>query len=150
MAGSTREQRRAGNQAARTDVPSRIDIAATTDKTSPGFTPSASAPMFVPGLGAFVLLKQKWVNAGEDARIGLAGPFWGLAAAIASWILWLITKQPVWTGIGAGGAWINLLNLIPVSNLDGGRFLSLERSRLRLDELKNGVPGTFDFIKLQC
>jgi Zn-dependent protease len=88
----------------------------------------ASAPMFVPGLGAFVLLKQKWVNAGEDARIGLAGPFWGLAAAIISWILWLITGKPIWTAIGAGGAWINLLNLIPVWNLDGGRaFRALTR-----------------------
>jgi len=88
----------------------------------------ASAPMFIPGLGAFVLLKQKWVNAGEDARIGLAGPFWGLAAALAAWILWLITGQPVWTAIGAGGAWINLLNLIPVWNLDGGRaFRALTR-----------------------
>jgi Zn-dependent protease len=90
----------------------------------------ASAPMFVPGLGAFVLLSQRWVNPAQDARIGLAGPLWGLGAAIVSWLAWSITGQPVWAAIGAGGAWLNLLNLLPVWNLDGGRaFRSLTRGQ---------------------
>ncbi|HSR09007.1 MAG TPA: site-2 protease family protein, partial [Bryobacteraceae bacterium] len=37
----------------------------------------ASAPMFIPGLGAFVRLKAYPASAGEDARVGLAGPLWG-------------------------------------------------------------------------
>jgi Zn-dependent protease len=94
------------------------------------FGMSASAPMFVPGFGAFVLLNQKWVNAAEDARIGLAGPLWGLGTAIVAWILWAITGQPIWMAIGAGGAWLNLLNLLPVWSLDGGRaFRALTRAQ---------------------
>jgi len=38
----------------------------------------ASAPMFVPGLGAFVRMNRHASTVGEDARIGLAGPEWGL------------------------------------------------------------------------
>ena len=35
---------------------------------------AATAPMFIPGLGAFVRLKQHPATVGEDARVGLAGP----------------------------------------------------------------------------
>jgi Zn-dependent protease len=45
---------------------------------------AASAPMFVPGLGAFVRLKQYPSDAHEDARTGLAGPLWGLGASLAA------------------------------------------------------------------
>jgi Zn-dependent protease len=94
------------------------------------FGMAASAPMFVPGFGALVLLNQKWVNAAQDARIGLAGPLWGLGTAIVAWILWAITGQPIWMAIGAGGAWLNLLNLLPVWHLDGGRaFRALTRAQ---------------------
>src|SRR5207249_1946009 len=42
---------------------------------------AASAPMFIPGLGAFVSLKQLPANVTQDSRVGLAGPIWGLGAA---------------------------------------------------------------------
>jgi Zn-dependent protease len=35
---------------------------------------AATAPMFIPGFGAFVRLKQHPATVGEDARVGLAGP----------------------------------------------------------------------------
>ena len=38
----------------------------------------ASAPTFIPGLGALVRLKQHPASPKEDARVGLAGPIWGL------------------------------------------------------------------------
>jgi Zn-dependent protease len=92
------------------------------------FGMSASAPMFVPGFGAFVRMNQKWVDAGQDARIGLAGPIWGLGTAIIAWVVWAVTGQSIWAAIGAGGAWLNLLNLLPLWSLDGGRaFRALTR-----------------------
>ncbi len=36
------------------------------------------APMFLPGFGAVVRMQQYPVDAREDARVGLAGPIWGL------------------------------------------------------------------------
>src|SRR5215471_13970042 len=45
---------------------------------------AATAPMFVPGFGALVMLKQHPGSAVQDARVGLAGPIWGLGAAIVA------------------------------------------------------------------
>ena len=43
----------------------------------------AGAPLFIPGVGAFVMLKQRIADPLTDAKIGLAGPVWGLGAALA-------------------------------------------------------------------
>src|SRR3989454_12639768 len=40
----------------------------------------ATAPMFIPGVGAVVRLKQYPASPREDARVGLAGPLGGLGA----------------------------------------------------------------------
>ena len=82
---------------------------------------AASAPMFVPGFGAFVRLKQYPVNPVEDARVGLAGPIYGLGAALFAGLLAWVTGSQVLFAIAKTGAWINLFNLVPVWQLDGGR-----------------------------
>jgi Zn-dependent protease len=90
----------------------------------------ASAPMFVPGLGAFVRLRQAPTSPREDARIGLAGPLWGLAAAVVAYGVFWATGWASWAAIAKVGAWINLFNLLPVWQLDGGRgFHALTRSQ---------------------
>jgi len=81
----------------------------------------ATAPMFIPGLGALIRLQQQVVNPHEDAEIGLAGPIYGLGAALASLGLWWATGQPIFAAIAGVGAWLNLLNLLPIGPLDGGR-----------------------------
>lgn len=89
---------------------------------------AASAPMFVPGLGAFVRLKQYPATVREDARVGLAGPLWGLAAALACWAIGAATGSDLFLALARTGAWINLFNLIPLGPLDGGRgFRALTR-----------------------
>jgi Zn-dependent protease len=88
----------------------------------------ASAPMFVPGLGAFVRMNQHPKTVGEDARIGLAGPEWGLGAVIAAYAAYWATEAPVWAAIGHSAAFLNLFNLLPIWQLDGGRgFAALTR-----------------------
>ena len=81
----------------------------------------ASAPMFVPGLGALIRLQQQVVSPLEDAAIGLAGPIYGLGAAAFALGLWLATDSQIFVAIASVGAWINLFNLLPVATLDGGR-----------------------------
>lgn len=94
------------------------------------FGMQASAPMFIPGLGAFVRMKQAPVDAREDARVGLAGPIWGLGAALVLFAGALLTG---WKSLGAiahGAAWLNLFNLLPVWQLDGARgFRALSRKQ---------------------
>jgi len=88
----------------------------------------ASAPMFIPGFGAFVRLKAYPASAGEDARVGLAGPLWGLGAALACMGIGMITDSGLFTALAKVGAWINVFNLIPVWQLDGSRgFRALTR-----------------------
>jgi|CXWL01.1.fsa_nt_gi Zn-dependent protease len=89
----------------------------------------ASAPMFVPGLGAFVRMNQHPKSVGEDARIGLAGPEWGLGAVVAAYAAYWATSAPIWAAIGYSAAFLNLFNLLPIWQLDGGRgFAALTRA----------------------
>jgi Zn-dependent protease len=91
---------------------------------------AATAPMFIPGLGALIRLRQHPANPIEDARIGLAGPLWGLGAAAICCILWLATKNPLFAALTHIGALLNLFNLIPIWQLDGARgFRALSRKQ---------------------
>ena len=81
----------------------------------------ASPPIFIPGLGAFVALRESPPTPHADARVGLAGPVWGLGAALAAYAVFLATHAPVWGGIAQFTGFMNLFNLIPVWQLDGSR-----------------------------
>ncbi len=90
----------------------------------------ATAPMFIPGWGALILLKEHPASPAQDARTGLAGPLWGLAAAVASYAVFLLSRAPVWREIATWTGYINLFNLIPIWQLDGGRgFAALTRAQ---------------------
>lgn len=89
---------------------------------------AATAPMFIPGVGAFIRMRQAPMNPREDARVGLAGPLWGLGAALASYAIALMGGGAFWAAIAKTGAWLNLFNLLPVWQLDGARgFAPLDR-----------------------
>jgi len=81
----------------------------------------ASAPLFIPGLGALVLMKRHITDPSVDARVGLAGPVWGLGAGVIAYIVYLFTGIGIWGAIAALGGFINLFNLTPIWQLDGSR-----------------------------
>jgi len=90
----------------------------------------ATAPMFIPGFGAVIRLRQYPATPREDARVGLAGPLWGLAAAAAAYGVYLASGWSSWGAIAKVGAWINLFNLLPIWQLDGSRgFRALTRTQ---------------------
>ncbi len=90
----------------------------------------ASAPMFIPGLGAFVRLHQYPANPHEDAEVGLAGPLWGLGATVVVAATYYWTGSQSWGAIAQFSAYINLFNLMPVWQLDGGRgFRALSKTQ---------------------
>jgi Zn-dependent protease len=83
----------------------------------------AGAPMFIPGVGAFVMLKQHIGDPLTDAKIGLAGPVWGLGAALTAFGIYAVTGARIWLAIAQLTGFLNLFNLIPVWQLDGSRGL---------------------------
>jgi Zn-dependent protease len=88
----------------------------------------ASSPMFLPGLGAFIRAQQRIHGEWAEADVGLAGPIWGLGAALAAWAVYHFTSEPYWATLARWGALINLFNLLPVWQLDGAHaFKAMSR-----------------------
>lgn len=81
----------------------------------------ASVPFFIPGFGAVIFAKQKVESPTQDARIGLAGPAAGLIAALICYGLFAVTGNRLFAALTVFGAFINLLNLVPILFLDGSR-----------------------------
>ena len=89
-----------------------------------------TAPMFIPGFGALIRLRESLPTAREEALVGLAGPVWGLGAAVAAWALSLAFDSPMCGAIAHFGAIINLFNLTPIWQLDGSHaFRALTRTQ---------------------
>jgi Zn-dependent protease len=84
----------------------------------------ASAPMFIPFLGAVVAARTLGRNALAEARVGLAGPVLGSLGAAALIPLWHATGSPFWQALAFTGLFLNLFNLLPVVPLDGGRAMA--------------------------
>src|SRR5260370_8467071 len=86
---------------------------------SRGYGFPAAAPMFSPGFGAFIQMRGVALPPIPDSRIGLAGPLYGLGAALGALGVYYVTGRPIWAVIAHFGAMINLFNLIPIWQLDG-------------------------------
>jgi Zn-dependent protease len=84
----------------------------------------ASAPMFIPFLGAVIAAKSMGEDAAAEARVGLAGPIIGSIATLVPLGIWLATGEEFWQALAYVGFFINLLNLLPVLPLDGGRAMA--------------------------
>jgi Zn-dependent protease len=84
----------------------------------------ASAPMFIPFLGAVISARSLGENALAEARVGLAGPILGSIGAVACIAIWHATGNDLWRALGFTGFFLNLFNLLPVVPLDGGRAMA--------------------------
>lgn len=76
-------------------------------------------PVFLPGLGAYVRWQAMGVSQETRAAISLAGPAAGFLSAAACGLVSLKAGDPIWLALARTGAWLNILNLIPVWVLDG-------------------------------
>ena len=84
----------------------------------------ASAPMFIPFLGAVISAKSMGKDAAAEARVGLAGPVLGSIASLVPLAVWLATGSDFWRALAYIGFLLNLFNLLPVVPLDGGRAMA--------------------------
>ncbi|HKG35282.1 MAG TPA: site-2 protease family protein [Solirubrobacterales bacterium] len=84
----------------------------------------ASAPMFIPFLGAVVAMKALPDDAGAEARVGLAGPVLGSLGALVPLGIYALTGDELFKALAFVGFFLNLFNLLPVLPLDGGRAMA--------------------------
>ena len=82
----------------------------------------ASAPVFIPFVGAFIAMRGRPRNAYVEAKVALGGPLAGSIAAWATLAAGLAFGRPLLVAVGHAAVFLNLFNLIPVSPLDGGRI----------------------------
>src|SRR5688500_18301955 len=84
----------------------------------------ASAPMFIPFLGAVVAMKRLPDDAAAEARVGLAGPVLGSLGALVPLGIYALTGDELFKALAFVGFFLNLFNLLPVLPLDGGRAMA--------------------------
>jgi Zn-dependent protease len=81
----------------------------------------ASAPLFIPFLGAVIGMKELPDDAWKEARVALAGPILGSIGAAAFWVAGEVSGSELLVALAFVGFFLNLFNLIPIVPLDGGR-----------------------------
>jgi Zn-dependent protease len=84
----------------------------------------ASAPMFIPFLGAVVMMRSMPDDALAEARVGLAGPVLGTAGAAVCLGIGEATNSDFFRALAYIGFFLNLFNLLPIVPLDGGRAMA--------------------------
>jgi Zn-dependent protease len=96
-------------------------------------------PTFLPGFGAYVRWWGQGVSRDDLASIALAGPFFGLLAALGCYGMYFGTHQhhPLLLVLANIGAWLNLLNLFPIFFL--GIALDGAQAVLALSRLQRGL-----------
>ena len=83
-----------------------------------------SAPVFIPFLGAAILLKEQPLDVWREFKVAAAGPILGSVGALATLGIYGATGRDFWLALAFIGFFLNLFNLAPVWQLDGGRMVS--------------------------
>src|SRR5438128_659259 len=84
----------------------------------------ATAPIFIPFLGAAIFQRSHPTDALKQAQIGIAGPIAGTIGATVAFALYGTLHSPVLLLAALIGFYINLFNLIPIWQLDGSWILA--------------------------
>lgn len=101
-----------------------------------------TAPLFIPFLGAAILLRRMPQDAWHEALNGLAGPIVGSLGAAAFWVAGIELGSRPLVALAFLGFFLNLFNLIPIVPLDGGRAAAALHPALWLLGLL-GLVGLF-------
>jgi Zn-dependent protease len=81
-----------------------------------------SAPLFIPFVGAMIVMKQNPRDAWTEALMAYGGPLAGCLGSWACWALGVADQSPLLLAIAATSFLLNLFNMIPFPPLDGGRI----------------------------
>ncbi len=93
---------------------------------------AVSAPMFVPGFGAFVRGAHYPEAKRAAADVALSGPIWGVASGIVCVVAAAMARDHELAFGALLIAEVNLFNLVPVWHLDGSRAIETLAKKQRL------------------
>ena len=85
---------------------------------------AATAPIFIPFLGAAIFQRSHPTTAVKQAQIGIAGPIAGTIGATVAFMFYTSTHNPVFLLAATIGFFLNLINMLPVWQLDGAWVLA--------------------------
>lgn len=91
---------------------------------------AVSLPTFIPFVGAWIQLKDTRMTPQVEAAVAFAGPLAGTVAAFAAYALGSLLQANWLIAVAYAGFFLNLVNLIPVTPLDGGRITALVSPRM--------------------
>ncbi len=84
----------------------------------------ATAPIFIPFLGAAIFQRSHPTDALKQAQIGIAGPIAGTIGATVAAVLYGSTHNELFLMAAWLGFFLNLINMLPVWQLDGAWVLA--------------------------
>ena len=116
----------------------------------------ASAPMFIPFVGAIIFIKQFPNDPKIQSESGAGGPAAGLLAALGCYAIGLATGSPFWFALAGFGAFINLFNMVPFPPLDGSHIVTVFSPRiytavlitLLITTIKMGLTGSMGHYRV--
>ncbi|MGI8603092.1 MAG: site-2 protease family protein [Verrucomicrobiales bacterium] len=83
---------------------------------------NVGAPVFIPFMGAFIALRDAPKNAWIESVVGIGGPVAGTIGAAVCHFIFLAFDQPLFGALAYTGYLLNLFNLVPVGQMDGGHI----------------------------
>jgi Zn-dependent protease len=98
-----------------------------------------TAPVFIPFLGALITMKKNPLDAVTEAYIAFGGPLVGTAGALVAFLIGVEFNSGVLISISYIGFFLNLINLLPIHPLDGGRIATAVTRWLWLVGLVGGL-----------
>lgn len=78
---------------------------------------------FIPFLGAAAVSEEMFKTRRDEVYIAIMGPIWGFALAVGTALVYVFTGNTLFAAAAGWMAMMNLLNLLPVNPLDGGRIM---------------------------
>jgi Zn-dependent protease len=82
----------------------------------------SGAPVFIPFVGAFIVMRGRPRDAFVEAIVGIGGPMLGTLGAALCLAAAMVTGSDLLYALASVGFLLNLFNMIPISPLDGGRI----------------------------
>jgi Zn-dependent protease len=77
----------------------------------------------MPFMGGVALVAGRYRTYGQQAFVVLMGPIWGSVLAVVSLGMYYATHQDFFLRASAWMGWLNMINLLPLSFMDGGQLM---------------------------